>query len=82
MYSYKTSGVCSSEILFEIKDGKVYNVSFVDGCKGNLTGISRLVEGMEIQQVIKCLKGVECNGESSCPNELASALEEILIDLK
>jgi len=78
MYSYKTQGVCSSEILFEVKDSKVYNVKFVDGCKGNLSGISRLVEGMEVEEVIKRLSSVECSGTSSCPNELASALKEFL----
>lgn len=77
MYSYKTDGVCSTEIFFDVIDGKVYNVNFVNGCKGNLNGISRLVEGMEVAEVIRRLKGVECSGTSSCPNELAKALEKI-----
>lgn len=77
MYSYKTNGVCSTEILFEVKDGKVYNLKFINGCQGNLSGISRLVEGMEVAEVIKRLDGVECNGTSSCPNELAQALRQV-----
>jgi len=78
MYSYKTSGVCSTEILFDIIDNRIYNVKFIDGCQGNLMGISRLVEGMEINEVIRRLRGVECSGSSSCPNELATALEQFL----
>ena len=77
MYSYKTEGVCSTEIFLDVIDGKVYNVRFINGCKGNLSGISRLVEGMEVAEVIRHLKGVECSGTSSCPNELANALERI-----
>lgn len=78
MLSYQTQGVCSSQIFFEVQDGRVYNVRFVDGCKGNLAGISSLVQGMEIEEVINRLKGIECSGTSSCPNELAKALEKFI----
>lgn len=78
MYSYKTQGVCSKEINFDIIDNKVTNVSFIKGCKGNLMGISKLIEGMEINEAIKRLKGIPCQGDTSCPDQLSKALEEIL----
>lgn len=76
MKKYTTSGVCSKEIFFEIKDGIVTDVSFTSGCSGNLQGLSRLVEGMPVQEVIKRLKGIHCGSKStSCPDQLAQALE-------
>ncbi|SHE82384.1 TIGR03905 family TSCPD domain-containing protein [Clostridium fallax] len=79
MYSYKTSGVCSKEINFDIVDGKVSKVSFTGGCPGNLKGISALVEGMKIDEAITRLKGLTCGDkESSCPDQLSKALEEYL----
>lgn len=74
---YKTSGVCSQSINYEIKDGKVYNVSFTGGCNGNLKGIGKLVEGMPVDEVISKLKGITCGFKSSsCPDQLAKALEQ------
>lgn len=74
---YRTSGVCSQLINYEIKDGKVYNVSFVGGCNGNLQGIGKLVEGMEVSEVISRLEGIKCGFKStSCPDQLAKALKE------
>ena len=76
MKKYTTRGVCSKEIFFEIKDGIVTDVSFTSGCSGNLQGLSRLVEGMPVQEVIKRLKGIHCGSKStSCPDQLAQALE-------
>lgn len=73
---YKTKGVCSQLINFDITDGKVTNVSFVGGCNGNLQGISRLVEGMEVQDAIQRLEGIRCGFKStSCPDQLAQALK-------
>ena len=75
-YSYEPSGVCSAMITFEIEDGIVRNVQFTRGCNGNTQGISRLVEGMNIDDVINRLKGTNCNGRgTSCPDQLARALE-------
>lgn len=55
------------------------SVSFQDGCDGNLQGISRLVEGMPVREVIKRLKGISCDGKgTSCPDQLAKALEAAL----
>ena len=79
MINYKTHGVCSKEISFDIKDGKLRDVNFVSGCNGNLQGISALVEGMDVNEVIHRLKGISCNGKgTSCPDQLAKALEEII----
>lgn len=76
MYEYKTHGTCAVKITYDIKDDKVYNVKFIGGCRGNTQGVSRLVEGMNIDEVIAKLKGIECRFGTSCPNELALALEE------
>ena len=78
-YTYKTRGTCSREIKFEVNDGVVSKVSFVSGCNGNLQGIGQLVEGMKVEEVIKKLKGINCNGRgTSCPDQLAKALEEVI----
>lgn len=78
-YTYKTHGTCSREITFEIDNGIVTKVSFVSGCNGNLQGISQLVEGMKVEDVIEKLKGINCNGRgTSCPDQLARALEEVI----
>ena len=77
---YHTKGTCSQEIEFEINDGRVRNVRFYGGCNGNLQGISRLVEGMDVQECIAKLKGIRCGfKETSCPDQLAKALEKGLI---
>ena len=75
MQTYATRGTCSRQILFDIVDGKVYNVKFIGGCLGNLQGIARLVEGRDIDEVITTLKGVKCKGNTSCPDQLATALQ-------
>jgi uncharacterized protein (TIGR03905 family) len=75
-YSYTPSGVCSVNIDFEVEDNIVKNVQFTRGCNGNTQGIARLVEGMNIDDVIARLKGTDCNGRgTSCPDQLAQALE-------
>ena len=82
-YSYNTRGTCSVKIDFDINDGKVYNVSFLGGCNGNLKGISSLVEGMAIQDVISKCKDIKCGFKStSCPDQLAQALTEALAQVK
>ena len=78
-YTYKTRGTCSREITFEVDNGIVTKVHFVSGCNGNLQGISHLVEGMKVEDVIEKLKGIDCNGRgTSCPDQLARALEEVV----
>ena len=76
-YTYKTKGTCSREIAFEVENGKVTNGQFFGGCKGNLKGISALVEGMSIDEVIARVEGITCGMKStSCPDQLAQALKE------
>ena len=76
-YEYKTKGTCSRSILFDIEDGKLKNVQFIGGCNGNLKGIGALVEGMNVQDVISRVEGIQCGMKStSCPDQLAQALKE------
>ena len=76
-FSYKTTGTCSREITFDLDGSKVRNVKFVFGCQGNTKGISSLVDGMDVDEAIRRLKGIDCNGRgTSCPDQLAHALEE------
>ncbi|MBQ8757380.1 MAG: TIGR03905 family TSCPD domain-containing protein [Oscillospiraceae bacterium] len=78
-YEYKTSGTCSQKIFFEIEDNILKSVQFLGGCNGNLKGISALVEGMEVSEVIKRLEGTTCGMKStSCPDQLATALKKAL----
>jgi len=74
--TYKTQGVCSQKIDFDLEDGKVFNVVFTGGCRGNTQGVARLAEGMEAEEVVKRCKGIECRGNNSCPNQLAIAIEQ------
>jgi uncharacterized protein (TIGR03905 family) len=77
MYEYKTKGTCSTAIHFDIREGKVYSVSFDDGCAGNLKSLSILAEGMEAEELIKKLKGVRCGKKgTSCGDQFARALEQ------
>ena len=79
MYEYKTSGTCSQRILFDVEDGKVKNVQFIGGCNGNLKGISSLVEGMDVNDIIARLEGTTCGGKpTSCPDQLARALKQAI----
>lgn len=79
MNTYKTSGVCAKEVKFEIEDNKIKQVVFIGGCDGNLQGISRLIEGMDVDEAIKRLSGITCGAKrSSCPDQLAVALKSNL----
>lgn len=78
-FEFTTKGVCSQKITFTIENGIVKSVDFLAGCNGNLQGISRLVEGMPVTEVIKRLKGIDCKGKgTSCPDQLAVALSKFL----
>ncbi len=78
-YKYKTRGTCSREISFELENGIVKNVSFFGGCNGNLRGIAALVEGKKAEEVIPLIKGIKCGFKpTSCPDQLAVALQEAL----
>jgi uncharacterized protein (TIGR03905 family) len=79
MIEYKTRGTCSKKITFTIEDNKIHGVSFKDGCEGNLSGIAKLVEGMDARELIKTLKGTPCGRRgTSCPDQLAIAVEQAL----
>jgi uncharacterized protein (TIGR03905 family) len=74
---YKTSGVCCTEINFEVENNIVKKVSFKGGCSGNAAGISKLVAGMPIDEVITKLEGTRCGlNSTSCPDQLSKALKE------
>ncbi|PWJ49108.1 TIGR03905 family TSCPD domain-containing protein [Faecalicatena contorta] len=74
---YKTRGVCSQVINFEIEDDKVRNVEFVGGCDGNLQGISSLIDGMDVREAISKIEGIRCGyKKTSCPDQLAEALKK------
>jgi len=76
-FKYKPKGVCSQMMHIEIEDGKIKKLKVSGGCSGNLQGISRLVEGMEVEEVIRRLEGVRCGFKNtSCPDQLAKALKE------
>ena len=72
---YKTQGVCSQLIDFQVKDGKLTQVQFTGGCNGNLKGIKSLIKGMEVEEVIERLEGITCGAKpTSCPDQLAKCL--------
>ena len=80
-HTYKTSGVCSTLIDFDIEDNKIYNVKYTGGCNGNLKAVSSLVEGQDIDTVINKLQGIPCNfKKTSCGDQLAQALIKIKED--
>ncbi|MBR2241817.1 MAG: TIGR03905 family TSCPD domain-containing protein [Prevotella sp.] len=75
---YQTSGTCSQQIDLDIDDeNRVRNVQFLGGCNGNLQGVSRLVEGMKVEEVKERLGGIRCGYKNtSCPDQLVRALEQ------
>ncbi len=82
-FQYRTQGVCSRTIAFDIVDGKVTNVHFDGGCNGNTQGIARLVEGMPVEEAIRRLSGITCGFKStSCPDQLSKALIKALEEAK
>ena len=77
-YNYKPSGVCSTNIEFDVEDGVVKNVKYTGGCNGNLKAVSALVEGQKVEKIISLLRGITCGHKgTSCSDQLARALEEV-----
>lgn len=76
METFKTSGVCSRTIEYEIECNTIKSVKFIGGCPGNTIGVSRLVKGKTVDEVISTLEGVPCRNGTSCPDQLAKALKE------
>ena len=78
-YEYRTRGTCSSKIDFDIEDGIVTSLAYTGGCNGNLQGISKLAVGMPAELLMEKLRGIRCGmKETSCPDQLARALEQAL----
>lgn len=76
-YRYTPQGVCSMQMIFEIDNGIIKNLKIIGGCPGNTVGVSRLVEGRTVDEVIEMLKGIQCGRKlTSCPDQVAKALEE------
>lgn len=77
-YNFTPRGVCSREMEIEMDGDIIKSVKIVGGCAGNTVGVSRLVEGMNIDEAIKRMKGIPCGSKgTSCPDQLAIALEQI-----
>ena len=75
-YTYNPEGVCSMKMIFDIEQNVIKSLKIVGGCPGNTVGVSRLVEGRTIDEVIEMLKGIECGVKgTSCPDLVARALE-------
>ena len=77
-YRYKPQGVCSTQIIINVENNIVKDIQISNGCNGNLKGISNLIKGMNIDDIIKKLKGITCGYKTtSCPDQIATALEKI-----
>ena len=84
-YIYKTRGVCSTEMIFDIDEEKqiVNDLKVINGCNGNLKGISALVKGMKIDEIIEKLADIKCGfRDTSCPDQIATALKEYKAQIK
>lgn len=79
MEKFTTKGVCAKEILFEVENDTIKEITFVQGCPGNTLGVATLIQGMKVEEAIKKLKGIDCRGRgTSCPDQLAIALENYI----
>ena len=76
MMTYKTTGTCSRAINYEVENGIVTKCAFEGGCPGNTQGVAKLVIGRKVEEVISLLKGIQCRNGTSCPDQLAKALEQ------
>lgn len=76
-YRFSPRGVCSREMIIELEGDIIKKVKIIGGCAGNTVGVSKLIEGMKIDEAIKRLKGIPCGSrQTSCPDQLSIALEE------
>lgn len=77
-FEYTPKGVCSMKMIVEADDGIVSDVQIIGGCPGNSIGVSKLCVGMEIDDAIEVLSGIDCRGRgTSCPDQLAIALTKL-----
>ncbi len=78
-FSFTPQCVCTRNISFDIEDGKIFNVKFIGGCMGNLSAISKLINGKNAQEIASILNGNECKGkETSCADQLAKDIFKAL----
>jgi uncharacterized protein (TIGR03905 family) len=77
--SFKPVGTCAKLINIELEDGIIMGTEFIDGCAGNAKAVGALVKGMAIEEVVRRLKGITCQGDTSCPDQLAQALEKATV---
>ena len=78
MMHYRTKGTCSSAIDLEIENGVITSCKFTGGCRGNTQGLEKLVVGQNAEEVMQRLRGIQCRGGTSCPDQLSHAIEEYL----
>ena len=77
---YVTRGTCSTAINVEVENGIIQSVEFVGGCHGNTQGVAALVKGMDVEEAISRLEGIDCRGRgTSCPDQLAKALRQTML---
>ncbi len=77
--TYDAKGICASKVEFDVEEGVIKNISFVGGCDGNHKGLAALAEGMTPEEAAKRMRGITCGPrKTSCPDQLAVALEEFL----
>lgn len=78
-FQYRTKGVCSRNVSFDILEGKITDVRFDGGCAGNTKGVAQLIEGMDATEAIRRLEGIQCGFKgTSCPDQLAKAIRQAL----
>jgi uncharacterized protein (TIGR03905 family) len=78
--TYTTSGTCSRAIDIELQGDLIREVRFTGGCSGNTRGVAALVQGMQAAEAVRRLKGIVCRAGTSCPDQLARALEEMTLE--
>ncbi|MEG1581814.1 MAG: TIGR03905 family TSCPD domain-containing protein [Clostridia bacterium] len=76
MEVFSTKGTCARQIVFEVENNVLTDLRFIGGCSGNLQGISRLVKGMKLDDIIAKVENIQCRNGTSCPDQLAKALKE------
>lgn len=77
-YTYSPKGVCARQFIIDIQNDEIKDIEIIGGCAGNTVGISKLLEGMNVDEAIKRLKGIPCGFKgTSCPDQISKALEEI-----
>ena len=74
--TYKTKGTCATRITFEVDNNRVIACNFEKGCPGNTQGLSKMVIGRQVEDIIENLSGIQCRNGTSCPDQLANALKE------